>query len=107
MSYNSDNWQVLFHDAFNAEFEAMPEDVQNGLLAALIHLKHSGPNLGRPYVDTLHGAKTRNLKELRLTLLAGYGALPLLLILNGKLSSWSLGIRKESTKKSSIKSSSK
>ena len=28
------NWNVLFHDEFDAEFEALSEDVQDNLLAA-------------------------------------------------------------------------
>lgn len=65
MNYGKKDWQVVLHDAFNAEFDALPENVQDGLLAALTHLKQSGPSLGRPYVDTLREAKNSNLKELR------------------------------------------
>ena len=71
MNSEGKDWQVLFHDKFSAEFDALPKDVQDGLLAALIHLRHSGPNLGRPYVDTLHGAKHSNLKELRFDVSGG------------------------------------
>jgi len=65
MNFGEKDWQVIFHDAFSPEFDALPENVQDGLLAALIHLRYSGPTLGRPYADTLYGAKNSNLKELR------------------------------------------
>jgi hypothetical protein len=65
MNFGEKGWQVIFHDAFSTEFDALPENIQDELLAALIHLRHSGPTLGRPYADTLYGAKNSNLKELR------------------------------------------
>jgi hypothetical protein len=33
--------------------------------AKVILLSEFGPQLGRPYVDTIHGSKYKNLKELR------------------------------------------
>ena len=34
--------------------------------AKIILLSEFGPHLGRPYVDTIHGSKYKNLKELRI-----------------------------------------
>ncbi|MGB3299512.1 MAG: type II toxin-antitoxin system RelE/ParE family toxin [Phormidesmis sp.] len=65
MNLNENNWLVIFHDEFNAEFDALSENVQDRLLAALALLKQFGPNLGRPHVDALDRAETSNLKELR------------------------------------------
>ena len=59
------NWNVLFHDEFDAEFEALAEDVQDNLLAAAKAVQIAGPKAGRPHVDTLSGSKHANLKALR------------------------------------------
>jgi hypothetical protein len=58
-------WTVLFHDEFDAEFEALLEDLQDELLAHAKLLATFGPNLGRPTVDTLKGSRHSNMKELR------------------------------------------
>ncbi len=59
------DWDVLFYDAFDAEFEYLPEAVQDELLAHARLLEEFGPQLGRPRVDTLNGSKHANMKELR------------------------------------------
>ncbi|OZI48264.1 type II toxin-antitoxin system RelE/ParE family toxin [Bordetella genomosp. 4] len=59
------NWTVLFHDAFDAELQELPESLQDELLAHAKLLSEFGPNLGRPTVDSLKGSKHANLKELR------------------------------------------
>ena len=61
------SWDVLFHDEFEAEFEALTEEVQDNLLAAAKALQIAGPKAGRPHVDTLDGSKHANMKELRFT----------------------------------------
>lgn len=58
-------WTVLFHDAFDAEFQALAEGLQDELLAHAKLLGEFGPNLGRPTVDGLKGSKHSNMKELR------------------------------------------
>lgn len=58
-------WTVTNHDAFDPEFDALPEDVQDELLAVTALLETYGPTLGRPHVDTLAGSKHANMKELR------------------------------------------
>lgn len=58
-------WTVANHDAFDLEFEALPESVQDALLAAALVLAEIGPVLGRPHVDTLAGSAYANMKELR------------------------------------------
>lgn len=58
-------WQVLLHEAFRPELEAMPEPVQDALLAHAKLLETFGPQLTRPRADTLKGSKHRNMKELR------------------------------------------
>ena len=58
-------WTVLFHDAFDAEFEALEVELQDELLAHAKLLATFGPDLGRPTVDTLKGSRHSNMKELR------------------------------------------
>lgn len=58
-------WDVEFHPLFVPEFEALEEAVQDELLAHVVVLEAYGPLLGRPRVDTLHGSRVSNMKELR------------------------------------------
>ncbi len=59
-------WTVSFHDAFDAEFEDLPEVVQEAIAATSLLLQAYGPALGRPHADTLAGSRHANMKELRL-----------------------------------------
>jgi hypothetical protein len=58
-------WTVTFGDEFDVEFELLDPDVQDALLAHARLLSEFGPQLGRPYVDTLAGSRNSNMKELR------------------------------------------
>lgn len=58
-------WEVLFHKEFEPEFDALPEDVQDEMLALARLLQQFGPQLGRPRADTLNGSRHSNMKELR------------------------------------------
>lgn len=58
-------WEVLLHEDFGPEFDALPEDVQDELLAHAKLLRQFGPLLGRPRADTLKGSHHANMKELR------------------------------------------
>ena len=58
-------WEVQFHDEFDPEFDALPKDVQDEMLAQAKLLEQFGPQLGRPRVDTLNGSRHTNMKELR------------------------------------------
>jgi hypothetical protein len=64
-------WDVEFDDAFEAEFLAFEPGVQDALLAAARLLADYGPQLGRPYADTLKGSKHANMKELRFEAMDG------------------------------------
>jgi hypothetical protein len=59
------NWQVLFHDEFAEEFEELPLEVQDELLAYVKLLQSAGFQLRRPHSDTLNGSQHANMKELR------------------------------------------
>lgn len=58
-------WAVEFHEDFDPEFDALPEDVQDEIRALAGVLEQIGPLLGRPRADTLNGSRHANLKELR------------------------------------------
>jgi hypothetical protein len=58
-------WDVQFDEAFAAWFEGLTEALQDEILAHVHLLQARGPQLGRPYVDTLEGSEFTNMKELR------------------------------------------
>ncbi len=58
-------WTVMLEDAFDAEFAALSESVQDELLAQTEVIQQFGPQTKRPHVDTLKGSKHANMKELR------------------------------------------
>jgi hypothetical protein len=58
-------WTVINHEAFDAEFDALPRAVRVELLATTGLLEIHGPMLGRLHADTLTGSKHANMKELR------------------------------------------
>lgn len=58
-------WAVELADGFEAEFDSLPEEVQDEILALARLLQRFGPELGRPRADTLKGSKHANMKELR------------------------------------------
>ena len=59
------SWEVLFHSAFEREFEELKNDVQDELLAHAKLLEEFGPSLKRPWADTLKGSRHAHMKELR------------------------------------------
>ena len=61
----SETWEVALHGDFEREFDALPEAVQDELLAHARLLQQFGPQLGRPRADTLKGSQHSNMKELR------------------------------------------
>jgi hypothetical protein len=56
---------VIFFRDFDPEYEELPPEVQDELLAQLAVVEKFGPQAGRPRVDTLNGSKHANMKELR------------------------------------------
>lgn len=58
-------WEVAFHEEFLPEFKEFPEVVRRQTYPLIELLSKFGPQLGRPHVDTLKGAKHSNMKELR------------------------------------------
>jgi len=58
-------WQIVFHERFDEEFSELSAEVQNAIVSHQGLLQTFGPQLGRPYADTLEGSKHANMKELR------------------------------------------
>jgi len=58
-------WTITFADEFEPEFDVLPEEVQDAILAKVVLLEREGPRLGRPHADTLEGSRHANMKELR------------------------------------------
>ena len=60
-------WNVIFDDAFLAEFDELSENVQDAILAYGEALAREGPQLSPPHADRLVGSTFANMKELRPT----------------------------------------
>ena len=58
-------WEVILQDPLLNWLETLAEDDVLKIYAALELLSTEGPQLSRPYADTLQGSKYTNLKELR------------------------------------------
>lgn len=59
-------WDVETTDVFDKWFAAQADVLKEDLLAAMIILSEQGPQLGRPYADTVNGSSFSNMKELRI-----------------------------------------
>jgi hypothetical protein len=58
-------WEVEVNDEFLVWYRALLLSERAGVASAAEMLESNGPELGRPYVDTLRGSKFPNMKELR------------------------------------------
>jgi hypothetical protein len=58
-------WHVDFHPICEEWANTLQQTDAEALLAAIRVLRDEGPTLGRPLVDTIHGSRHRNMKELR------------------------------------------
>ena len=58
-------WIIEYTQEFEDWFSVQEEESKIAINAKVIVLSEFGPQLGRPYVDTIHGSKYPNLKELR------------------------------------------
>ncbi len=58
-------WQIEYTDEFELWWRSLSEHEQIDLVASIDLLEQIGPNLARPYSDTLRGSKHTNMKELR------------------------------------------
>lgn len=58
-------WEVEATDEYATWFNALSEEETQAVIQAVDQLAQDGPVLGRPLVDTIHGSRLSNLKELR------------------------------------------
>lgn len=61
----SEKWTVIFGPTFKAWLSDQPREVQVRMLQSIRLLQQVGPNLARPYADTVQGSKFSQMKELR------------------------------------------
>jgi hypothetical protein len=59
------SWIVALANEFESEFQDLPDEVQDELLAMTRLLQRFGPQLKRPHADTMNGSRHANMKELR------------------------------------------
>jgi len=59
-------WSIDYTSEYEDWFSQQEEENKIAINAKVILLSEFGPHLGRPYVDTIHGSKYKNLKELRI-----------------------------------------
>jgi hypothetical protein len=64
-------WDVQFDDELMAWFNGLIEALQDEILAHIALVRERGPNLGRPYVDTLEDSEFTKMKELRVRFRGG------------------------------------
>ncbi|WP_236120222.1 type II toxin-antitoxin system RelE/ParE family toxin [Yersinia pestis] len=58
-------WMVLFSQRFDDWLNEQEDALQEKVLADLKKLQVYGPELPRPYADTVKGSRYKNMKELR------------------------------------------
>ncbi|MFJ3459409.1 type II toxin-antitoxin system RelE/ParE family toxin [Scandinavium goeteborgense] len=58
-------WEVETTEVFDDWFKAQDSSLQIDMLSAMHLLEEFGPQLGRPYVDTVNDSDYANMKELR------------------------------------------
>jgi len=59
------SWDIEYTDEFFDWWQTLSAREQRPIIAAIEVLEQRGPGLGRPLVDTIHGSRHPNLKELR------------------------------------------
>lgn len=58
-------WQILMSGEVEAWLASADESTRQQTLSAIEALSVGGPQLGRPFVDTIAGSRFKNMKELR------------------------------------------
>jgi hypothetical protein len=58
-------WNVELTNEYLSWFRTLDEGMQDAVRADIEILEKMGPSLGRPYVDSIHGSRHSNMKELR------------------------------------------
>lgn len=63
---NPTEWKVILTDCFSDWYAEQDLPTRKSIAAALMHLRLGGPQLGRPYADTIKESQYVNMKELRI-----------------------------------------
>ncbi len=58
-------WEVITTDKFDEWFDSLSDADRANVIAGMLLLEEIGPNLSRPYADTIEGSEFSNMKELR------------------------------------------
>lgn len=58
-------WDIEFTEQAEKWYMTLVPDDGDRIAAALDELESRGPALGRPFVDSIHGSRHHNMKELR------------------------------------------
>ncbi len=58
-------WEVITTDKFDEWFDSLSDVDRANVIAGMLLLEEIGPNLSRPYADTIEGSEFSNMKELR------------------------------------------
>jgi hypothetical protein len=59
-------WAIDYTKEYESWFTGLEKEHKIAITAKVLLLSEFGPNLARPYVDTIQGSKYPNLKELRI-----------------------------------------
>ena len=59
-------WAIDYTKEYESWFTGQEKEHKIAITAKALLLSEFGPNLARPYVDTIQGSKYPNLKELRI-----------------------------------------
>ena len=59
-------WEIITTDTFDEWFDLLNDTDRAKIIAGMLLLKEKGPNLSRPYADTVEGSNFSNMKELRI-----------------------------------------
>jgi hypothetical protein len=58
-------WEVEYRDEFEGSWDSLDKDEQDSAVIGVEMLQEYGPNLPRPFADTLKRSKHSQMKELR------------------------------------------
>jgi len=58
-------WEVEVSDEFRDWYQSLTEDLRSSIATAVDRIEAHGPELGRPFADTLKGSRFSNMMELR------------------------------------------
>lgn len=59
-------WDIETTEAFDEWFKTQSQALREDVLTAMHILSEYGPQLGRPFADTVYGSDFSNMKELRI-----------------------------------------